>query len=46
MGQVTEELEAAVERGRELHAFQQEHGGQLPEQYADVSELITESRAA
>ncbi|MFI5867099.1 hypothetical protein [Streptomyces sp. NPDC051546] len=39
-------LQAAAERGRELHAYQQEHGGQLPGQYTDVTSLIVESQAA
>ncbi|MFF9870460.1 hypothetical protein ACF1G0_34675 [Streptomyces sp. NPDC013953] len=39
-------LEAAAERGRELHAYQQQHGGLLPEQYTDVTDLIVESRDA
>jgi hypothetical protein len=43
---VIEELEAAAVRGRELHAFQQQHDGRLPEQYTDVTDLIVESRAA
>ncbi|MFH8260502.1 hypothetical protein [Streptomyces roseolus] len=43
---VIEDLESAAELGRELHAYQQQHGGQLPEQYTDVTDLITESRAA
>ncbi|MFF5018976.1 hypothetical protein [Streptomyces sp. NPDC001165] len=43
---VIEDLEGAVARGRELHAYQQQHGGQLPEQYTDVTALIVESRAA
>ncbi|MFC8019103.1 hypothetical protein [[Kitasatospora] papulosa] len=41
-----EDLKAAAERGRELHAYQRQHGGQLPEQYTDVTDLIVESRAA
>ncbi|MFJ5951443.1 hypothetical protein [Streptomyces noursei] len=44
--EVIEPLAAAVERGRELHAYQQEHDGQLPGQYTDVTALIAESRAA
>ncbi|WP_435059668.1 hypothetical protein [Streptomyces sp. bgisy060] len=43
---VIEDLKAAAERGRELHAYQRQHGGQLPEQYTDVTDLIVESRAA
>lgn len=43
---VIEDLKAAAGRGRELHAYQQQHGGQLPEQYTDVTDLIVESRAA
>ncbi|MCQ1582427.1 hypothetical protein [Streptomyces parvus] len=41
-----EDLEGAVERGREVRAFQQQNGGQLPAEYADVTDLIAESRAA
>lgn len=40
------DLEDAAVRGRELHTYQQQHGGQLPEQYTDVTDLIVESRAA
>ncbi|MDF3302943.1 hypothetical protein [Streptomyces tropicalis] len=43
---VIEDLTTAAERGRELHAYQRQHGGQLPEQYTDVTDLIVESRAA
>jgi hypothetical protein len=43
---VITDLQGAVERGRALHAYQQQHGGQLPEEYTDVTELIVESRAA
>ncbi|MFD5079506.1 hypothetical protein [Streptomyces sp. NPDC058371] len=43
---VITELEGAVERGRALHVYQREHGGQLPAEYTDVTELIVESRAA
>lgn len=43
---VITDLEGAVERGRALHAYQQQHGGQLPEEYTDVTDLIVESRAA
>ncbi len=43
---VIENLEAGVARGRELRAYQQEHGGQLPPEYTDVTDLIMESRAA
>ncbi|MFH0245879.1 hypothetical protein ACGRHY_26480 [Streptomyces sp. HK10] len=43
---VIKDLEAAAERGRELHAYQQQHGGQLPKRYTDVTDLIVESRAA
>ncbi|MFE9250936.1 hypothetical protein [Streptomyces sp. NPDC007088] len=43
---VIENLEAGVARGRELHAYQQGHDGQLPPEYTDVTALIMESRAA
>jgi hypothetical protein len=43
---VIEDLTAAVDRGRELHAYQRQQGGELPTQYTDVTALITESRAA
>ncbi|WP_258308822.1 hypothetical protein [Streptomyces sp. NWU339] len=43
---VIKDLEGAVERGHALHAYQQEHSGQLPEEYSDVTDLIMESRAA
>ncbi|MGY3056121.1 hypothetical protein ACVWZD_000365 [Streptomyces sp. TE3672] len=43
---VIENLEAGVTRGREPHIHQQEHGGDLPSEYIDVTGLITESQAA
>lgn len=43
---VITDLQGAVECGRALHVYQQQHGGQLPAEYADVTELIVESRAA
>ncbi|MGW2779580.1 hypothetical protein ACWC4C_45165 [Streptomyces olivaceoviridis] len=43
---VIEDLQAGVARGREVRAYQQEHGGQLPPQYTDVTASIMESRAA
>jgi len=43
---VVTDLQSAVERGRALHIFQQQHDGQLPAEYTDVTELIVESRAA
>lgn len=41
-----QELEAGVERGRTVRAHQQQHGGQLPTGYADITDLIVKSQAA
>ncbi|MGW3930380.1 hypothetical protein ACWECC_20095 [Streptomyces microflavus] len=41
-----QELEAAVERGRTVLAHQQQHGGQLPTAYSDITDLIVKSQAA
>ena len=43
---VIKDLEVAVDRGRALRAYQQEHDGQLPGEYTDVTALIVESQAA
>jgi len=44
--QAIKDLEDAVDRGHALHSYQQQHGGQLPPEYSDVTELIVDSRAA
>ncbi|MEV4868502.1 hypothetical protein [Streptomyces syringium] len=43
---VIENLKAGVARGIELRAYQQAHGGQLPPEYTDVTDLIMDSQAA
>ncbi|MEW2302116.1 hypothetical protein AB0958_19420 [Streptomyces sp. NPDC006655] len=43
---VIEDLQTGVERAREVNAYQREHGGALPPEYSDVTELITERRVA
>jgi hypothetical protein len=43
---MVETLRAAAEKGRALHAYQLEHGGELPPEYMDITSEIRETRAA
>lgn len=45
-GRYVEDLQAGVARGIELRAYQQAHGGALPETYVDATELVQDHRAA
>ncbi|OEJ20949.1 hypothetical protein [Streptomyces subrutilus] len=42
---VIEDLEAAADRGRQVHAHQLQHG-ELPSSYQDVTTLVTERQVA
>ncbi|MGW6603554.1 hypothetical protein [Streptomyces sp. NPDC055036] len=43
---VIEDLQTGIERAREVTAYQRQHGGALPPEYTDLTELITERRVA
>jgi len=44
--QVINDLEDAVQRGQEAHAYQLQHGGELPPQYQDFTQMIIERQVA
>ena len=43
---MVEQLQAAAERGREVHQFQQQHDGELPAGFVEITAEISGTRAA